>query len=407
MKSTFIKIVSATLSLFVLFYIGVQVYKSITSPYKTETVFESVIADSIETQAVAFRNEEVIDSKKPTDGIISYYYPNGSKVAKNSSIGVVYEDAKDLEKNYKIEQLTQEIEVLQECGNQKSLVNTQSDMLIKQLKSDQLSLIDRINNYNLEEVSTSKFEILKNINRVQIITGKIKNVSERIKTLKAERQKLKDSISSNNKAVYASTSGFFVDETDGFEDEKGFNKALNQTANSLSELMKKAEAPRDTIGKIITSYEWRFVICVDKNKAMNFTEGKNITANFASFADENVVANIEQVNEPDANGNVIIVMKSDLMDEDIATLRKDRVKISFNNNKGLKVSKKALYVNNGVKGVYCLLGNEVIFKKVDIVFETDDYFLSAQHTDDADYLKIYDDVIIKGKDLYDKQKTTK
>ena len=404
MNSKPVKIIAGLLACFILFYMGYQVYSYISSPYKTETVFESVVADSVEASGMIFRDEVLIKAKKSQNGIISYYYPNGSKVAKNAAVAVIYNSSEDLEKTYKIEQLKKEIETLKECKSSNS-GTTQNDLLASQLASGQLELVEKIDNHDLSAISDSKFAILKTLNKVQLLTGKLKNLNSRITKLKNQMNNLKSSLSSAKNTVNASASGFFVDKANGYEDLNGFSKAKNQTEKSLNEALSKMQPAADgVVGKVITSYEWRFVMFVDKTEATKFTQGQEINAVFSSFADETVEAQIEKVGEPNSGGRVMIIIRSDLMDENIASLGSDKVKISFKNNTGLKVSKKALYIENGVKGVYCLLGKDVMFKKVDIIYETDDFFLSAQHSDDSDYLKIYDDVIIKGKDLYDKQK---
>ena len=50
------------------------------------------------------------------------------------------------------------------------------------------------------------------------------------------------------------------------------------------------------------------------------------------------------------------------------------------------------------KGVYILKGEQVDFKKIDVIYEGSDYVLSAEHTGDSDYLSLYDDIIIEGVD---------
>ncbi len=404
MNSKPVKIIAGLLAFFILFYIGYQIYSYVHSPYKTETVFESVVADSVEAEGTIFRDEVLIKAKKSQDGVISYYYPNGSKVAKDAAVAVIYNSSEDLEKNYKIELLQNEIKMLKECKTSSSGTN-QNDLLTSQLASEQMELIEKIDNHDLSDISSSKLEILETLNKIQLLTGELKSVNSRISKLRKQVKKLKSTLSSAKSSVNASASGFFVDETDSLEDENGYSKAKKQTEKSLNELIStEPAAVNGTVGKIITSYEWRFVIFVDKTESAKFTEGQEINAVFSSFADETVEAEIEKVGEANSSGKVMIIIKSDLMDENIASLRTDKVKISFKNNTGLKVSKKALYIEDGVKGVYCLLGKDVTFKKVDIIYETDDFFLSAEHSEDSDYLKIYDDVIIKGKDLYDKQK---
>ena len=51
------------------------------------------------------------------------------------------------------------------------------------------------------------------------------------------------------------------------------------------------------------------------------------------------------------------------------------------------------------KGVYVLKGEQVQFKKIDVIYEGSNYVLSSlDHTGDDSYLVLYDDFMIEGVD---------
>ena len=59
---------------------------------------------------------------------------------------------------------------------------------------------------------------------------------------------------------------------------------------------------------------------------------------------------------------------------------------------------------NGDKGVYVKYGQEMQFKLVDIIYENEEYFVSENKETEPDrskHVRVYDDVIVKGSDLYD------
>ena len=58
-------------------------------------------------------------------------------------------------------------------------------------------------------------------------------------------------------------------------------------------------------------------------------------------------------------------------------------------------------MKDGQTGVYINSGRVVRFRKIDIVYSTDDYVISKMSDEDG-FLQLYDEVIIEGKDeLYD------
>ena len=57
--------------------------------------------------------------------------------------------------------------------------------------------------------------------------------------------------------------------------------------------------------------------------------------------------------------------------------------------------------------VYVLLGGKMYSRKVDVIYEATDYVLSRTYykgdPDGAEFVKLYDTIIVKGKDLYDQK----
>ena len=57
---------------------------------------------------------------------------------------------------------------------------------------------------------------------------------------------------------------------------------------------------------------------------------------------------------------------------------------------------------NGATGVYVMQGSTVKFKPVNILYTGDNYVICEKNeTGDTGKLRLYDEVIEKGKDLYD------
>ena len=63
---------------------------------------------------------------------------------------------------------------------------------------------------------------------------------------------------------------------------------------------------------------------------------------------------------------------------------------------GVYVPREAVRFNAlGEKGVYVKLGQGIVFKKLDVVYEGDNYLLSA-NSGDPEYVLLYDDIIVDG-----------
>ena len=53
-------------------------------------------------------------------------------------------------------------------------------------------------------------------------------------------------------------------------------------------------------------------------------------------------------------------------------------------------------VTSNYKGVYIQKGEQVVFRRIDVIYEGTDYVISRIHDGDQDYLALYDDIMIEG-----------
>jgi len=144
---------------------------------------------------------------------------------------------------------------------------------------------------------------------------------------------------------------------------------------------------------------------IDKNLAVDYTVGKTYKLEYPSTTNRVFEAKLEKMITQTDKDEVILVFSSNTIDEGFRYTRKQSVRIIKDSLDGLRINKEALRITNGTQGVYTISGNTVRFKKVEIIYTSDDYYLVKQlKSTDKDYassLMLYDNVIIGGKDLYD------
>lgn len=402
MNSKVVKIISALLALCILTFVGYQCFRVFYSPYKSETVFDYTVPDMVEINGMMFRDETVID--KTSEGVLSYYYPNGAKVSKDSEVAVLYSEQQDAINQYQIKQIDEEISMLSECQNQANVAGLQTEALNKQINEKQLSVVGLVDDMNLDTLMNARYSFITAMNKKQIVVGKEKNFQERIDALKAEKKTLNDAISAAPKKIKTPQSGYFVNKVDGYEQNVKTSMLKNLTPAGLTELLNDQQTPqKDAVGKIITGYDWKFATLVNQSDVLRFRKGTTVGLVFPSISDETVDAVVESIGESKTDKQVVVVFSSDIMTPEISALRTDKVKVNFKNQRGIKVPKEAIRIVNNEKGVYRAMANEMQFVKIDIIYETEDYILSGIHQGESGYLQLYDDVIVKGKDLYDKK----
>ena len=68
---------------------------------------------------------------------------------------------------------------------------------------------------------------------------------------------------------------------------------------------------------------------------------------------------------------------------------------------GLKLPAKALRLQDDKPGVFVRSGMTIKFVGVNVIYRTDEYIICEQQVSNDDVLRLYDDVVVKGKGLYD------
>ena len=141
---------------------------------------------------------------------------------------------------------------------------------------------------------------------------------------------------------------------------------------------------------------------------MNLNEGWNYNLRFPSSGDDTVVMNLVSCKIDNEADQALVVFESDRISEQTVKLRLEEAEVILNTFEGIKIPKSALHIiqtdEGSEKGVYIKYGQTMQFKKVDILYENEEYFISRSietENERSDYVRIYDDVIVKGSDFYD------
>ncbi|MGI5889092.1 MAG: HlyD family efflux transporter periplasmic adaptor subunit, partial [Oscillospiraceae bacterium] len=200
--------------------------------------------------------------------------------------------------------------------------------------------------------------------------------------------------------ITASQAGYFCSRTDGFEGTATSEKAMTVTADELSAMMNSGTYESGGC-KLITSYTWYFAALVPADVIDRFTVGDDISITFGDDSDKTLPVEVVRAEAEDGAENGVVVFSCNDINSEIAEARFENCRINFYDYKGIMVQRSALHVVDGETGVYVKYGTQVIFKKIDPVYSTKDYVISRLNTSDDGYLRLYDEIITEGKDLYD------
>lgn len=401
MNTITVRILVFFLSLFILITVFSQITLQFKEDYVTETAVIYSSAEKVSFQGVYVRNETVIDSA--VNGVLSYPSSDGSKIANGSVVAYVYKSENDIFVNQQIEKLKEEVELLESAQNPGTTAVADPAFISLWIDEQYQTIAFLIAENDLETLAEERKKLQTLMDIYQIVINAETNFDNAINELNEEIASLEKKQREPTDVITADSTGYFISYTDGFENKLSPQTIDSLTVDDIKEIIStsKNSISSNSVGKMVDGYEWKMVGIVNP-KETDFRVGTDVTVNFASTPDT-VNATIENMIESDNPEESIIILSCDELTYNLVQRRSERVEIVLNDYEGIKVSRDAIRFNKeNEKGVYILLGQRIAFKKINPIYECDEYILS-QITSDTDYISVYDDIILKGEissDLY-------
>lgn len=397
------RIISALFAVFILIYIGVQIWRYFYQPVETVTAVYGEVEETILLDGIVVREEGLLHAGDT--GAMEFVVDEGERVGKGDLVAGIYADEEAIEVHRKIADLDVRIAKLQSVASQgnalididtvdRAIVETMG-LLLTYVENDQVetgagaadSLKTRV--LSREYIKQDKTELLNTISQ-----------------LKTEREELKKQNQNARKQITADTAGYFSRETDGYESVYVRSQLESLTPAAYLELGKTvAVKPNDdnVIGKIVTNNVWSFAGVVSAEDADRFQVGKSVKLKFEDASYPIVPAKIAQVTVSE-DGQALVVMDATVYISQFTVPRTLRAEVVLKTYSGLRVPREALRVNEEEQtGVYCQIDSQVKFKPVETIYETDSYYLVSYDSTNTDGLLLYDEVVVSAKGLEDRK----
>ena len=110
-----------------------------------------------------------------------------------------------------------------------------------------------------------------------------------------------------------------------------------------------------------------------------------------------------EVTTDEDNGVAKLVFECQTINAEILSFGQETAQIDIKTYEGIRISKEALHIVGGNRGVYVKYGNLQRFLKITILYEDENYILipadGAIGTDNE--VRLYDEVIVQGTNLQD------
>ncbi len=402
-RDRLLKILAAAAAVIIVVFFAVELYGLTSHSYTTQTAYEQTVLEAVDAEMYIIRDETLLTSSG--SGVTVQLAENGERVSKGSSIVAVFDSEATAQNYVEAETLKRKLEVYQEISKQLKLDNIDMDKLSDEINAEFMNIIEASYGNDYSSIEENKLNFSEKMSRRQVSLGQTVNCSEKIATLTSQIASLEGAAKVSS-IITAEASGYFVGEADGYESVLTVDNIDNITPKMLSDALnaKKKDVPENTVGKIINGYNWYVATVIDTGKAVGYEKGKAVKLILGDSESLTVSSKIYSVQATEGN-KTLVVFRCNLMNDELAALRKVSGKVVISEHTGLKIGKEALrFDEQGNPGVYVRRANIVNFRSVNILYSDDKIFVAAADENiktPHPHLKLYDEVIISGKDLSD------
>lgn len=404
MNSLTVKILAALVSVLLITTICSQVYYFVHDKHDTEEAVLDSVNEDITFKGVVLRNEKVVTYNG--GGILDYAYADGSKISANSNIAEVYSSEEAIAAKDKIAVIDEKIKELERAQNPGTTNYVESETLRSRIENKYNELLKCIDGKNYSELEDVKSELTLLMNIYNIVTNTETSFDDKISELRAEKKELESIASVPDDVIKAEETGYFVSYADGYESILSADNADKLTNKDIENVLKGgAEPPENAVGKMFDSYSCKIAGIVDYDSRISEDGNLSLMLNTS----KNVyVVSVESVKVfGDKEDKMLVVLDCDRLDKNLVESRILSAKLIFDEYQGIRVPRSAIRFQGDQKGVYVILGKDISFKKINVIYEGSDYVLS-ENTSDEDCLLLYDQIlleVVSNKDVSDSSKS--
>lgn len=375
-----------------------QAAAAVYKPISTESATYYTAADGLNITGLIIRNETLVKSQN--GGVMHFIASDGSRVAKDGVIANIYDNESASITLTNIDSVNTKITDIEEMLSYNDLEAADLDMINSRVQKSLDSMIVSVSGGNFNGYSECKENLLSSLNRRQIAMGETADFSSQLAALKSELATLSASLPAAKGTIKAEKSGYFVSKTDGYEQTLTTDILDTLTPEKLDSV-KAEQTPADVIGKIVSDYEWYIAAKVSINESLKYKEGDSLIIYTSVKSYPQMPVTVKKINISESSSSAVLIFECSDMNSELASMRSGPMTVVKKEYSGLKVPKNALRVVDSKRGVYVLTGMQIKFVEVNVLFSNDSYIICEKQTEDENVLRLYDEVVTRGKNLYD------
>lgn len=406
-----------------IFYIIYHLVDGFTTDITTVTAELTTRQSIVSGDGYIFRDEKYVTASY--SGTVNYIVRDGEKVSVDAPLAEVFSDSSGYSIRSELLSIEKRLSIINKSKVNSALTSPDTSSIDRQIADNYHSILSKIAEGKFSHAMRTSENLLIQMSKRQMITGEGVDLSVIETSLTSRKNSLTSQLTGRSETVTASEGGYFFIGIDGYENIFSMNELENLTVSSFYSIISKD--PVETtqgngatpIGKLLKSYKWYIALPMKKEEALDFSVGDTHTAIFSYNYDAELPVKVEKVLTEVSDDRAVVVFSCGMMPPSFNYLRAQAISVVTAEETGLRVPKTSVRMIDGVKGVYTLYGSTVVFKRINILLETDGYYIvSAEKPSDSEetaditgtdgfvaayapYIKLYDQIIVSGRDLKD------
>ena len=431
MGNQIIRRIGATfVAILLLVYVAYQFYLARYTGVDTETAMYSTVSETIDTTAFIVRSEHLV--KSGVKGVLNYTVDNGERTAAGGIIARAYPSEEDASARNRIDRIDDELTRLAVLENPGEIVTSNSKLIGGQVSDKIVSMLKSVRKGSIDDIGQQKNDLQLLLSQKQIITGaeSAEEYTKHLDALRAERNELLASSAAHTGIVKAPAAGYFIQSLDGYEDAVDIEYVSSLSVQDINALINEDRAKEQNgrvLGKIAKDFKWYVVCVIDENDYVRLDRTTDITLEMPFATAEKIPAKIIDINRDLETGEAALIIECLYMNADLASTRKEPLRINISEHSGVLVNEKAIHFNDvvvsetdadgnetetvyeNVKGVYIKYGSRIRFVQVFSDATVNGYAICKTTLTTAEReqlvtgrtIEMYDEVVLGGTDLYD------
>ena len=375
-------------------YIVLQLYAILGRTYQTETAISASMEDTVPLSGIAMFDAVPVSG----GGSLGYLVEDGERVTEGTVLAEIYTDPAQSTQREELDRLDRIIDLLTKSENS---VGSDLALLTAQTRTALFNLLDQLDTASYTGMSDAIDEFLLAQNRLQISTGQSSGFTATLADLQTQRAAAAAALE-GLQTITADRNGYFISTAAALPLDLTEDTLKSDTAAALSERLQQ-EIPTtgsDLAGRIVTGFSWRFYGVCDLDTAARFDGVTSVKIRVPGKQDEALDAAVTEVAADETAGLAKITLECRTINADVLRLGREDAEIVLNTYKGIRVSKRAMHIVDGERGMYVKYGSLQRFRRIVVLFEDENYLLLDPEAEDNE-VRLYDEIIVEGPNLQD------